>query len=265
MDIATLGGIGAALAAVIVANLLGGGNPLQLVSSAVPPLLCVFGSFAASMAQYPLSVTTGLPKLFAKAFFKGHENMSESVEALVKMADKARREGILSLEEDAKKIEDEFLRKGVMLVVDGVDAAQVRRILEMDVHNMHERHLHGIGYMNGAGGFSPTMGIIGTVMELIVLMQHLDEPEHLGHGIANAFLVTLWGLAAANLIFLPIGGKLKANSEEEVVFRNMLIEGILSLQAGENPRIVREKLSTFLPPKARVGEAGEGKAAGATA
>lgn len=254
MDIATLAGLGAALVIVVAANIMSGGSPLQLITHPVPIMLCVFGSLAVTMSQFPLSVTTSLPKLLGKAFKKGHENAAEAVEALAKMADKARREGILSLEEEAKKIEDAFLRKGVMLVVDGVDAAQVRSILEMEVHNMHERHLHGINFFNGAGGFSPTMGIIGTVMELIVLMQHLDEPEHLGTGIASAFLATWWGLGASNLIFLPLGGKLKANSEEEVAFRKMLTEGVLSLQAGENPRILREKLSAFLPPKERASD-----------
>jgi chemotaxis protein MotA len=145
--------------------------------------------------------------------------------------------------------------------------------MEADIHAMHERHETGIQFFAQAGGFSPTMGIIGTVMEMIVLMQHLDDPSHVGHGIANALLVTLWGLGAANLLFLPVSGKLKANSAEEVAFRRMMMEGILSLQAGENPRVVKEKLSAFLPPKARAAEAkaaakqksGAGAGAGAEA
>ena len=176
------------------------------------------------------------------------------------MSDKARREGLLALEEDAKKVHDPFMRRGLQLVVDGVDPAQVRQILEIDVHGMHERHNHGIGFFAAAGGYAPTMGIIGTVMELIVLMQHLDDPSHLGHGIAAAFLATWWGLASSNFVFLPIGNNLKTKDEEEQAFRHMLIEGILALQAGENPRVVKEKLGGFMAPSAR-----EPKGAGAKA
>jgi chemotaxis protein MotA len=167
------------------------------------------------------------------------------------MADKARREGLLALEDEAKKIEDPFLRKGIMLVVDGIEPAQVRTILELEIHNMEGRHALGYGFFNTAGGFSPTFGIIGTVMGLIAVLQNLSNPDALAESIAVAFLATLWGLLSANLIFLPIGGKLLAKSHEEVVFRRMLLEGVLSLQAGENPRLIREKLNVFLAPNAR--------------
>jgi chemotaxis protein MotA len=265
MDLATLIGIFGALVVTMVANLLAGGNPLQLVSSPVPILLCVIGALLVTAASYPLSVLTSLPKYFGKSFMKGKEAMAHEIETIVKMADKARREGLLALEEDAKKLHDPFLRRGVQLVVDGVDPAQVRGIMEAEIHAMHERHALGIGFFEKAGGYAPTMGIIGTVMELIVLMQHLDDPSHLGHGIAAAFLATWWGLAAANFVYMPIAGKLKTNSEEEITFRKMLMDGVLALQAGENPRVVKEKLSAYLPPKARAAEASKGAKAGAKA
>jgi chemotaxis protein MotA len=273
MDFATLGGLIGALAIIIISNLIAGGNPAQLISSPVPFLLTILGAIAASAAQYPLSVILSLPKVLGKAFLSPKEHPTQAIGVLVTMADKARREGLLSLEEEAKKLHDPFMRQGVQLAVDGVDPAQVRSIMEADIHAMHERHETGIQFFAQAGGFSPTMGIIGTVMEMIVLMQHLDDPSHVGHGIANALLVTLWGLGAANLLFLPISGKLKANSAEEVAFRRMMMEGVLSLQAGENPRVVKEKLSAFLPPKARAAEAksaakqksGAGASAGAEA
>ncbi len=260
MDLATVIGFVAAIAITMAANVLAGGNPMQLVSSPVPIMLCLIAPFLISAMQYPLKITLGLPKLFGKAFMADKEDIAHAINELVTMSDKARREGLLALEEDAKKVHDPFMRRGLQLVVDGVDPAQVRQILEIEVHNMHERHNHGIGYFAAAGGYAPTMGIIGTVMELIVLMQHLDDPSHLGHGIAAAFLATWWGLAASNFIFLPIGNNLKTKDEEEQAFRHMLVEGILALQAGENPRVVKEKLGGFLAPSAR-----EPKGAGAKA
>jgi chemotaxis protein MotA len=167
------------------------------------------------------------------------------------MADKARREGLLALEEESKKVEDDFLRKGIMLVVDGIEPAQVQAIMELEISQMKERHEEGINFFVQAGGFSPTFGIIGTVMGLISVLKQLSDPDKLAASIASAFLATLWGLLSANLIWLPIGGKLSTRNYEEIAYRKMLVEGILSLQAGENPRLIREKLLTFLPPAVR--------------
>ena len=139
-----------------------------------------------------------------KAFMGTKEDVQGTIEELVKMADKARRDGILALEEDAKKIDDEFLRKGVMLVVDGVDAQQVRAIMQSDTRLMHERHLSGVGLLAAMGGYAPTLGIIGTVMGLINVLKQLSEPEKLGEAIGAAFLATLWGIMSANLIWLPM-------------------------------------------------------------
>ena len=140
------------------------------------------------------------------------------------------------------------------MVVDGVDSEQVSAILETSVEQMRARHKHGIGFFTSAGAFAPTFGIIGTVMGLISVLKQLDDPSALGESIAAAFLATLWGLFMANLIYLPIGGKLKAKSEEEARNRYMQLEGILAIQAGENPRIVREKLNAYLAPGEVKGE-----------
>ena len=135
-----------------------------------------------------------------------------------------------------------------MMVVDGVDPEQVSAILETSIEQMRARHKQGIGFFTSAGGFAPTFGILGTVMGLISVLKKLDDPGALGASIASAFLATLWGLMTANLIYLPIAGKLKAKSEEEARNRYMQMEGILSIQAGENPRVVRDKLTAYLPP-----------------
>lgn len=251
MDLSTILGLAAAFGCVIIALYMDGGSIQELFAHASALILTVGGAVGAGMISFPLPTTIGLPKLFAKAFAGSKENLEETIETLVKMSDKARRDGLLSLEEDAKKIEDEFMRKGVMLVVDGVDAQQVRAILESDTKLMRHRHDQGIGLLAALGGYAPTLGIIGTVMGLINVLKQLSEPEKLGEAIGAAFLATLWGIMSANLLWLPISSKLRVKSAEEAEVRALITEGVLALQAGENPRIVRDKLNAFLPPNKR--------------
>jgi chemotaxis protein MotA len=263
MDLATLIGLGLGSVVVIVVMIMDGGSPAELLSHPSAVILTVGGALAAATITVPLKTILSLPQVLLSAI-KGHkEDAAGAIDILVKMADKARREGLLALEDDSKKVHIPFLRRGLMLVVDGVDPAQVRAILEIEVKHMQERHAGGIGVLNAMGGFAPTMGIIGTVMGLITVLKNLSDPGSLGKSIAAAFLATLWGILTANLIWLPLAGKLQHNSHEEAAFKHMLLEGILALQAGENPRILKEKLSGFLPPKARA--AAEAKGAGKTA
>jgi chemotaxis protein MotA len=200
-----------------------------------------------------------------KVFINKKVDVKESIDLLVHMAEKARRDGLLALEEGAKDVTDEFLRSGLMMVVDGVDPAQVREILETKIEQMRHRHRAGYGFFAAAGGFGPTFGIIGTVMGLISVLKQLDDPNSLARSIAGAFLATLWGLLSANLVYLPLGGKLKMRSEEEALVRYMQLEGILAIQAGENPNIVREKLNVFLPPAQLKSKKAEAVAKGAPA
>jgi chemotaxis protein MotA len=251
MDLATIIGLVGAVAIVIVVLIMDGGSPLELIAMPQSILLTLGGSIIATLATVPLATFLNVPRFFMKAIFQEKGNAKETVDMISTMADKARREGLLALEEDSKKIEDAFLRKGIMLVVDGVEPEQVRTILELDIHHMEARHALGAGFFNTAGGFSPTFGIIGTVMGLISVLKNLSNPDALATSIGSAFLATLWGLMSANLIFLPLGGKLQNKSHEESTYRHMLVEGILSLQAGENPRLIRDKLMAFLPPSAR--------------
>lgn len=249
MDLTTLLGLVLGFATVVVVLILDGGSPAELFAVPQAILLIFGGSMAATAVSSSSKVFASLPKLVAEAFKQKKMNPEEAIEALARMADKARREGLLALEEESKKIKDPFLQKGIMLVVDGVDPAQVKAILETNVENLRARHKKGAAAFAGAGGFAPTFGIIGTVMGLMNALKMLDDPKKLAEAIAGAFLATLWGLLFANLIFLPLGNKLKTKSEEEVHYRYLLMEGILALQAGENPRIVREKLNAFLSPK----------------
>ena len=266
MDFTTIGGLAAALAIIVGAMIMDGGNPAELFVHPSAIMLTMFGAIAASIVTSPMKLIIALPKILVKAFVSDKFDVEESIDVLVRMADKARRDGLLALEEESKNIVDPFLKKGVMMVVDGIDPNQVRAILDTQIEHTHSRHRAGAGFFAAAGGFSPTFGIIGTVMGLIGVLKELDNPSKLAKSIAAAFLATLWGLLTANLIWMPISAKLALRSKEEAAYRKMLMEGVLSLQAGENPRIIKEKLSAFLPPserKAVSGKGGAGAPAGA--
>ena len=261
MDIATIAGLIAGLTTVFVVLIMDGGSPAELFAHPSAILLIIGGSLSATILTSPLKTVIQLPKYFIQAFTTKKFDAKETIELFTRLADRARREGLLALEEDSKKIKDSFLQKGIMMVVDGVDSEQVSAILETNVEQMKARHKMGIGFFAAAGGYAPTFGIIGTVMGLISVLKQLDNPSALGESIAAAFLATLWGLLTSNLIYLPLSGKLKAKSDEEARNRYMQLEGILSIQAGENPRIVRDKLSAFLAPAEAkgIGEPGNAK------
>jgi chemotaxis protein MotA len=259
MDLTSIIGLVGALVIIVVVMILDGGSPAELFAAPSAILLIVGGASMATIITSSMGTVTKLPALFG-IIFKGQKyNHHEAIEQLVSMADRARREGLLALEEDSKKITDKFLQKGIMMVVDGVDPSQVHAILETNIHQMQSRHRAGIQFFAAAGGFAPTFGIIGTVMGLISVLKQLDDPSKLAGSIATAFLATLWGLLSSNLIFLPFSAKLKLKSEEEAHVRYMMLEGIASIQAGENPRIVKDKLTAYLPPKEVKGEEVEAK------
>ena len=248
MDIATIGGLVAGLLIVGIVMIMDGGSPAEIFAHPSAILLIFGGSISATTITTSLKTTLSIPGLLKQAMNVNKFEVVESIELLVKMADRARRDGLLALEEESKKIVDPFMQKGIMMVVDGTDPSEVKAILETNIQQIRVRHKVGIGFFASAGGFAPTFGIIGTVMGLISVLKQLDDPNALATSIAAAFLATLWGLLFANLIYLPISGKLKAKSDEEVHVREMQLEGILSIQAGQNPRIVREKLSAYLSP-----------------
>ena len=190
MDIATIAGLVLAIVIVIAALILDGGSPLEMLAAPQAILLTWGGSLVATLVTVPLEVALKLPAYLRMAIFTKKENPTEVIELMAVMADKARREGLLALEEESKKIEDPFLRKGIMLVVDGIEPVQVRTILELEIHNMEARHSMGYGFFNTAGGFAPTFGIIGTVMGLISVLKSLSDPDKLAKSIASAFLPT---------------------------------------------------------------------------
>jgi chemotaxis protein MotA len=250
MDRTTLPGILVGFGAMIVMVMLEGGNVGELVSPSAAVI--VFGGcFGALLASFPLTDVKRLPKAIAKAAGSEIKEPFEMVELYVKLAEKARREGLLALEQEVQALTDEFARKGLMLVVDGVDPDMVRVVLEKDIHGLEERHEQNIAMFEALGGFGPTMGIIGTVMGLVNVLGNLSDPAQLGPMIATAFIATLYGVASANLLWLPIATKLRNKSRAELEGRRLSLAAIVAIQAGDNPRIVREKLEVHLPPRER--------------
>jgi chemotaxis protein MotA len=251
MDLATVIGLGLALGAVFGSMIMEGGNPASLIEP--PAMILVFvGTIGATMSGYTMKDVVGIAKVFLKAFMPGPPvEPTESIETMVKFADRARRDGLLALEDEAKSIEDPFLRRGIQMAIDGTDPEVVRDVLETEVAAIKERHKVGAKFFGDMGAFAPTLGIIGTVLGLVHMLENLSDPSSMGPLIASAFVATLWGVMSANLIYLPISNKLKRASAEETAFKELIVEGVLAIQAGANPRAVGEKLKSFLPPKER--------------
>jgi len=250
MDLATIIGFVLAWGAFFGSVLMEGGDLSSMVNPSA--MLLVFGgTIGASMMSFPLSAITGLPQVVKHAFMSKHQDVAEVIKMLVSFAERARREGLLSLEDQSKDIDDDFLKKGIQLAIDGTDPELVREIMQTDIAFLGTRHHHGANLFATMGGFAPTLGVIGTVAGLVHMLANLSDPGSMGPSIAAAFIATLYGVSSANLLFLPLANKLKHVSSEEVLVREIMTEGILSIQAGDNPRIVEEKLKAFLAPKAR--------------
>ncbi len=229
----------------LLSVILEGGSPMALLN--VPAGVIVLGgTLGATLIAYPFSYVVGLPKYLMRAILDRPLDATRTIESFVDLADKARREGLLALEREVDGLEP-FERKGLMMVVDGTDPSVVREVMETEIEGIQERHRASYGTLEAMGGFAPTMGIIGTVMGLVNVLQKLEDPTALAHSIAVAFIATLYGVTTANLLWLPLASKLKQKSELEVSVRELTIEAVMSVQAGDNPRLVREKLEARLP------------------
>jgi chemotaxis protein MotA len=246
---------------IAVAGLLLGasmeGTPLGSLFN-VPAILIVLGGLlGVCIASDGFEAMKQVPVLYRKAFNAEKPALREKVTDLVSYAERARRDGLLALEEELDGIEDAYTRKGLQLVVDGTEPELVREILDAEIDGMEARHRAGAKIFENAGGFAPTMGIIGTVMGLIAVLQKLDQPETLGPAISGAFIATLLGVGTANVVFLPVALRLKQLSQAECEARILVQEGILAIQSGDNPRVVQEKLMSFVPPAEREDEPDE--------
>ena len=227
------------------------GTNVMVVINIPAILIVLVGTLGASIAACGLESHIKLPMTFKKGLMPDDLDLVGRVDELVGFADQARRDGLLALDEAVKNIEDPFTRKGIQLVVDGTDPDLVAAVLDAENEAMRKRHAAGRAPFMQAGGFAPTMGIVGTVFGLVNVMNNLSQPSTLGPLIAAAFLATLIGVGSANVVFLPMANRLKELSEAELHFREMTLEGILAIQAGDNPRVVEEKLMAYVPPAER--------------
>ena len=266
MDLSTIIGVIAGFGALILGYLMEGGSvgALGQLSAAV----IVFGGTAgAIIMSFPLSDLKKFPHWLKVAFTNQSFGTAEAYETLVRFAEKARREGLLSLEQELETVTDRFTRQGMQLVIDGTDPEVTREILESNIAVLEKRHKIGISVFEAAGGFGPTLGIIGTVMGLVKVLGNLSDPSALSESIAAAFIATLYGVSSANLLYLPLATKLKMKDKAEISAMEMVLDGILSIQAGENPSILKEKLKThvgtMLPSEEKIeeGAAAPGRAA----
>jgi chemotaxis protein MotA len=262
VDKASVAGLFIGLTGIIGGLLLEGGKISQILQPTAA--MIVFGGTAgAVLLQFPLAVVTAALRNLARVFFDRGTDLEGGIKMLVHLANRARREGIVRLDSELDQINDSFLRKAVMLAVDGTEPQELRSIMELELDNQFERAEQMNSVFESAGGFSPTVGIIGAVLGLIQVMQHLDKIDEVGRGIAVAFVATIYGVAAANLAFLPAGGKLRIRLREQQVEREMMLEGVISILEGMNPRMLETKLRSFLSesksevlPQARAAGAG---------
>jgi chemotaxis protein MotA len=253
MKASSIIGIVVAFGALFLGPTMEGSNVMAILNPSAM-IIVLAGTLGATITGANFKAIKGIPTIIKMVMSPPMLDLNGRVAELVGYAEKARRDGLLALDEQLATVEDPFTKKGLQLVVDGTDPDLVADVLDAENRAMKKRHAEMVQPWDKAGGYAPTMGIIGTVFGLIHVLAHLDAPATLGPSISSAFVATLIGVASANVIYLPIGTKLKMLSGQEAHARQLVIEGILSIQAGDNPRVVQEKLITFVPPALRPSE-----------
>jgi chemotaxis protein MotA len=249
MDIATIFGIISAFGLIIMAMAGGGGIAIFIN---IPSVMIVGGgTIGATLINYPLKDVLGSGSVLKNAFFYETHSAQQWITTLVGFAGKARREGILSLESAVKEARDPFVQTGVQLAIDGLEPTSIRNILETEIEYIENRHKLGIDIFTSMGAYAPAMGLVGTLIGLVKMLQSMDDPGTIGPSMAVALLTTFYGALAANVVFLPIAGKLKTRSGEEILVKELVLEGVVSISTGENPRILEQKLHAFLAPRLR--------------
>ena len=250
MDLLTVIGFILAIGAIVGGQLLEGGHVSSIVQLTAA-VIVIGGTVGAVMVNYPMAIFLKALANSKMIFFNVHVDSRAMIAQIVQLATLSRKQGLLALEDKLKTLTDPFLKKGLQLVIDGTEAKAIREILEIEVEQFEdENNLSGKVY-ESLGGFAPTIGILGAVLGLIHVMENLADPSKLGSGIAVAFVATIYGVGSANLLFLPMGGKIKLKTRELVLARQLIIEGLVSLAQAENPKMIEEKLSGYLPESQR--------------
>lgn len=256
MDLASIIGIIMALGGIALGQALEGGKITQIIQPTAA-FIVFGGTIGATLINFPLKVFLEALKAVRQVFFETKAKPDDIVKEIVGYANRARKEGMISLEQDVGKIQDPFLKKALTMAVDGIDPKEIRQTMELML-TQQEEHLEQVPKVfEGAGGYAPTIGIIGAVLGLIQVMQHLDNIEEVGKGIAVAFVATVYGVGAANIFFLPMAGKIKLKQRAEIIFKEMIIEGVISILEGLNPRLIEDKLASFFHTEMEKVQAGK--------
>jgi chemotaxis protein MotA len=251
MDLATILGFAIAYGVLFWAMMAGGDMSCYID---VPSLiLVIFGTLGVGMLAFPMERIKSLITVLMKTLKYPLPSIPEEISRIVDFSNLARREGLLSLEEKLDEIDDVFMVKGLRLVIDGFPAETVKDIMDIEIDSLSARHSAGKDVLEALGGFSPAMGMIGTLVGLVSMLNSLDDPSQIGTGMAIALLTTFYGAVLANTVFLPLANKLETRAKQESAVRELMIEGILAVQAGDKPALVKEKLRSFVPPKERAG------------
>ncbi|MDD2308034.1 MAG: flagellar motor protein [Desulfuromonadaceae bacterium] len=245
MDLATIIGLVMGFGAIFGGAAIEGVHISALIQPTAA-LIVLGGTFGATFVSFPLPAIINALKSIKIAFLPAKVDHEQVVKDIINYATKARRNGLISLEQEAQSVRDPFIKKGISLVVDGIDPQKLRETLEADIMAYEDHSKHSIEFYEAAGGYSPTIGIIGAVLGLIHVMANLSDTSKLGGGIAVAFVATIYGLMVANLICLPVGAKLKIRMKEEMLRRIMILEGLIAIQNGENPHFIEQKLMAFV-------------------
>jgi chemotaxis protein MotA len=251
MDKSSVAGVFLAVAGIVAGLLMEGGNLGQILQPTAA-LIVFGGTMGAVLLQFPLATVVAAFGRLGHLFAAPRNPNDQLIALLVSFANKARRNGVVSLDSDLKVIENPFLRQSLMLAVDGTEPSELRRIMQVSLDSATENEERLPAVFESAGGFSPTIGILGAVLGLIQVMQHLDNIDEVGKGIAVAFVATIYGVGIANLFFLPFAGKMRIRIREEHLSREMMLEGVTSILEGMNPRMLEIKLAGFLDDPAPV-------------
>jgi len=250
VDISTIIGLLMGTAVLIYAIFAGG--ELKWFLNGPSVAIVIGGAVAATFVCFPLSAVLSMIKVVKNAFFAKVQDPAEVISDMVKYAEVARRDGILSLENMTKDIDDEFVVKGIQMAVDGIDPELIEQIMTCELDSLADRHSRGKSILDAFTKYCPAFGMIGTLFGLVIMLQQMDNPDAIGPGMAVAILTTLYGAIIANLFSGPLGDKIALRSEEEQMLKSIVIRGVMAIQSGDNPRIVEQKLKTFLSPTARM-------------
>lgn len=260
MDITTLVGSICGWLLILVAIILGGAGLGYYIN--VPSVLIVVGGcVCAVMIAYPAGLCKAIPGVVLKTIFVKPQSVQKLIKQLVSYAEVARRDGILSLESMTDQMDNEFIVRGIRMAVDGTDPELIEEIMESELENEVTRHQQGKSLLDTMGRYAPAFGMIGTLVGLVAMLSNMDDPSSIGSGMAAALLTTLYGALLANVMFLPMADKLAIRAAEEILIKTIIIQGVMAIQSGDNPRIVEQKLEIFMPPALRKASNDESAAA----